>query len=86
MNGIVRPMILPKPVPKYQHAWSVYPDTLIVSFKNGKTVKYVIDIQQPEPVLGKMLDRFAEKFLVGGYKYKEKGKGKHNGGEREELL
>ena len=79
MNGIKRPKILPQPVGNYEHAWSTYPDSLRVSFENGKTVKYVIEIQQPEPVLGKMLDRFAEKYLVGGYKYKQKGRGKRTG-------
>ena len=78
MNGIKRPKILPQPVGTYEHAWSTYPDSLRVSFENGKTVKYVIEIQQPEPVLGKMLDRFNH-ICFGGYKYKEKGRGKRSG-------
>ena len=70
MNGMKRPKILPKVVPRYKQAWSVYPDTLMASFDNGKTVRYVIEIKQPEPALRKPLDRFTK--LCIGYRYKRK--------------
>ena len=79
MNGFKRPKVLPNVVPSYEHSWSNYPDAVRVSFENGQTLRYVVEVTQPEPVLGKMLDRFAEKYLVGGYKYKEKGRGKRTG-------
>ena len=78
MNGVVRPMMMPKVQPNYEHAWSQYPDTIRVSFDNGRTFRYRIIIDQPEPVLGKMLDRFNH-ICFGGYKYKEKGRGKRTG-------
>ena len=79
MNGFKRPKVLPNVVPNYDHAWSNYPDSVRVSFENGQTLKYVVDAQQPEPKLKGFLDRFSKTCLVGGYKYKEKGKGKRRG-------
>ena len=73
-----RPEMMPKPAVRYEYDWSEYPDTLTVSFVNGKTVKYVKEVLQPEPVLGKMLDRFGQ-ICLGGYKYKQKGIGKRTG-------
>lgn len=73
-----RPKILPEFVPNYEQSWSQYPDSIRVSFGNGRTLKYVIDIQQPEPVLGKLLDRYNH-ICFGGYKYKQKGIGKRTG-------
>ena len=81
-----RPEILPEFVPNYEQSWSQYPDSIRVSFGNGQTVKYVIEIQQPEPVLRKPLDRF-NAITLCGYKYKQKGIGKRTGRvmiEREE--
>jgi hypothetical protein len=63
--------MMPKAVPKYRHAWSVYPDEVRVSFENGKTIRYVIVADQQKPVLGKMLDRFEKKY---GFKKQEEKK------------
>jgi hypothetical protein len=73
--------MMPKAVPKYLHAWSVYPDEVRVSFENGKTIRYEIIVDQPEPVLGKMLNQFEHKFL--GYKYKRKKRGDRKDGKRD---
>ena len=78
MNGIKRPKILPRPVGNYEHAWSTYPDSLRVSFENGQTLVYRVEIKQPEPVLRKPLDRFNQ-VVMCGYKYKQKNRGKRTG-------
>ena len=42
------------PLPKVHTIWehpgiSKYPETIRVSFSDGKTIKYIIDIEQPHP-------------------------------------
>ena len=44
-----RVLPLPKVLGKWEHDDSKYPETIIVSFSNGKTVKYRIDVEQPHP-------------------------------------
>lgn len=83
MNGFKRPKVLPKVVPIYEHSWSNYPDVIRVSFENGQTLKYVIEIKQPEPVFRSWLDRF-NAICLGGYKYKNKNRGKRSGRIEEE--
>lgn len=78
---VTRPDILPEVLPRYEHDWEAYPDSIRVSFGDGKTVRYFKEIKQPEPVLGKMLDRFEERFVLCGYKYKQKNRGKRRGDE-----
>ena len=78
MNGFKRPKVLPNVVPSYEHAWSNYPDSVRVSFENGQTLRYVVEVKQPEPVFRKLLDRYNH-ICFGGYKYKEKARGKRNG-------
>lgn len=44
-----RPDMLPKPVPIYEHDGSQYPDRIRVSFENGGTAVYVLEVEQPHP-------------------------------------
>lgn len=60
---------LPKVFPIWDHRHSMYPETIRVSFSNGKTVLYRIDIEQPAPQLKDALDDFTE--LCIGYERKE---------------
>ena len=45
----IRVLPMPHVLGKWEHDYSKYPETIIVSFSNGKTVKYRIDVQQPHP-------------------------------------
>ena len=63
----------------FDHSWSAYPDRIKVPMDDGQVVEYEIVIKMPEPVLGKLLDQFDKVCLVGGYKYKEKGRRKRSG-------
>ena len=56
---------LPKVMPIWEHRHSKYPETIRVSFSNGQTMLYRIDIQQPAPQLKDALDEFTE--LCIGY-------------------
>ena len=65
----------------FDHAWSHYPDRIKVPMDDGRVVEYQITVNLPEPVLGKLLDRFNQVCLVGGNKYKEKNRRKRRGDE-----
>lgn len=45
----VRVLPLPQVLGEWEHDYSRYPETIRVSFSDGKTVKYRIDVQQPHP-------------------------------------
>lgn len=45
-----RPEMLQKAVPNYDHDCSIYPESIRVSFSDGKTVIYDRRIEQPAPV------------------------------------
>lgn len=63
----------------WEHDWSVYPDVIRVPMRDGHVVDYFKPVEQPAPILGIWLDHFAKTCQVGGYKYKEKGRGKRLG-------
>ena len=50
-NAKNRPEMLGKMVPIYDHDYSILPDRIRVSFKDGKTAIYQIQINQPAPVI-----------------------------------
>jgi hypothetical protein len=54
----------------FDHAWSHYPDRIKVPMDDGRVIEYQITVTMPEPVLGKMLDRFEKRFL--GYRFKKR--------------
>ena len=45
-----RPEMFQKAVPNYDHECSIYPESIRVSFSDGKTVIYDRRIEQPAPV------------------------------------
>ena len=57
-----------------------YPGRIRVAFRDGSVQTYHLDVQQPSPLVVEMneLARQMKERLetFGGYKYKEKGKGK----------
>ena len=55
-----RPEMLPRPVPNYEHDSSDYPDSIRVSFKNGKTIIYDRRAEMPGPDVGKLLPKASE--------------------------
>ena len=67
MNGI-RILPLPKITGVWRHEFSRYPDMVKVPMSDGKVVRYVIDVEQPGPVLRDGLEKFDE---VIGYERKE---------------
>jgi len=46
-----RPTILPKPMPTYERASSKYPELIRVSFSDGSTAVYQLQVRQPAPVI-----------------------------------
>ena len=46
-----RPEILDQVVPYYDSEWSVYPEKVRVSFKDGKTIIYDTTIVQPHALI-----------------------------------
>ena len=61
----IRVLPLPKVTGIWKHDFSKYPDAVRVSMSDGKVLKYVLDVEQPAPVLRGKLDRFRE--LCIGY-------------------
>ena len=57
----------------FEHQWSHYPDRIKVPMDDGRVIEYQITINLPEPVLGKMLDRFNH-ICLGGYKRRDKNR------------
>lgn len=45
-----RPVMLEKVVPNYEHESSLYPESVRVSFGDGKTIIYDRRIEQPAPI------------------------------------
>lgn len=66
----------------YDGQWSEYPETVKILMTDGHYMSYRLDVKQPKPQLVGMLDQF-KAVCVGGYKYKEKGKGKLDGTKKE---
>ena len=46
-----RPAMLGKMVPIYDHNTSSHPDRIRVNFDDGSTVVYVLDVEQPHPLV-----------------------------------
>ena len=46
-----RPEMLQKAKPNYDHDFSMYPESIRVSFSDGRTVIYDRRIEQPAPVI-----------------------------------
>ena len=46
-----RPEIMPKPVPIYEHKDSEIPEKVRISFTNGTSAVYELQIDQPHPVI-----------------------------------
>ena len=46
-----RPTILPKPMPMYERDSSEYPELIRVSFSDGSTAVYQLQVKQPAPVI-----------------------------------
>ena len=46
-----RPAMLGKMVPIYDHNTSKHPDRIRVSFDDGSTAVYVMDVEQPHPLV-----------------------------------
>lgn len=46
-----RPAMLGKMVPIYDHNTSKHPDRIRVSFDDGSTAVYAIDVEQPHPLV-----------------------------------
>ncbi len=68
MSGI-RILPLPKVTGIWNHDCSKYPDVVRVPMSDGRVVRYVLDVEQPAPVLRDKLDRFREKCI--GYEMKK---------------
>ena len=48
--GNERPEMMGQMVANYEHETSLYPESIRVSFKNGKTIIYDRRVEQPAPV------------------------------------
>ena len=46
-----RPKMMDKPDPHYEHEWSRHPDWIRVSFEDGSTAVYYLQVEQPAPVI-----------------------------------
>ena len=46
-----RPMMLPVPLPIYEHPDSEIPDKVRISFSNGTSAVYELHVDQPAPVI-----------------------------------
>ena len=65
----IRVLPLPKVRGVWEHDYSKYPETIQVSFSDGKVIRYMIDVKQPSPYLTdacKRMDRLKE--YAGGQK------------------
>ena len=51
MDTPERPAMLGKMVPIYDHNTSSHPDRIRVSFDDGSTVVYALDVEQPHPMV-----------------------------------
>ena len=74
MNETVQVLPLPKVFPVWEHPGiSRYPETIRVSFSDGKTVLYRIDADMPHPALSKAFRNIENmKNICIGYEHKEK--------------
>lgn len=70
MNERIQVLPFPKVHPIWEHDWSVYPDIIRVPMSDGRVLNYYRVIEQPAPILGKLLDHFEKTYLVG-YQAKE---------------
>lgn len=71
----IRVMPLPKVHGEWEHEDSRYPETIKVSFSDGRVVTYRIDVQQPHPCFLESMD------LIG--KMKKAGDGATSTGRKE---
>ena len=63
----IQALPLPKVHPIWEHPGiSKYPETIRVSFSDGKTVKYIIDIEQPHPCFEAAMENIRN---LEGYKH-----------------
>ena len=46
-----RPELLPEAVPYYEHDFSVHPDSVRISFKDGSSAVYDIRMNYPHPLV-----------------------------------
>lgn len=49
--GSTRPDMMAEAVPYYQSDYSVYPETVRVSFRDGTTQIYELRVEQPHPII-----------------------------------
>ena len=68
MSGI-RILPLPKVTGIWTYDGSKYPDIVRVPMSDGKVIRYVLDIEQPAPVLREKLRRFRNTCV--GYEMKK---------------
>lgn len=68
MSGI-RILPLPKVTGIWQHEFSKYPDIVRVPMSDGKVIRYVLDVDQPAPVLAEKLRRYRNTCI--GYEKKK---------------
>ena len=62
----IRILPLPKVTGIWKYEWSKYPDAVRVPMSDGKVIRYVLDVEQPTPVLAEKLRRFRN--ICTGYK------------------
>ena len=69
LYGTIRPEVLPKPLPIYDHDGSVHPDHIRVSFEDGSTAMYDLRVEQPHPLVIKNIEimRETKKKITQGY-------------------
>lgn len=68
---MTHPEILPKPVPIYDGEDSMIPERLRVSFKDGRTEIYSLNIRQPAPQVVKSIEIIRKmKTTTIGYEFK----------------
>ena len=67
----IRVLPLPKVTGIWRHEFSRYPDMVKVPMSDGRVISYVIDVDQPAPVLRDSLERF-HKMCIGYQAEKEK--------------
>lgn len=46
-----RPELLPEAVPYYEHDFSIHPDSVRISFKDGSSAVYDIRMNYPHPLV-----------------------------------
>lgn len=67
----IRVLPLPKVTGIWQHEVSKYPDIVRVPMSDGKVIRYVLDVEQPAPVLREKLRRFRNTCVGYGMKKPE---------------